>query len=38
MGLPEALLERARALAGGAHVGLEEVIASLEQREADLCA
>jgi DNA mismatch repair protein MutS2 len=36
MGLPEALLERARALAGGAHVGLEEVIASLEQRETDL--
>jgi DNA mismatch repair protein MutS2 len=36
MGLPEALLERARALAGGAHVGLEEVIASLEQRESDL--
>ena len=36
MGLPEPLLERARALAGGAHVGLEEVIASLEQRETDL--
>ena len=36
MGLPEALLERARALAGGAHVGLEEVIASLEQRESEL--
>ena len=30
MGLPATLLERARALAGGAHVGLEEVIASLE--------
>lgn len=36
MGLPEPLLERARALAGGAHVGLEQVIASLEQRETDL--
>ena len=36
MGLPEALLDRARALAGGAHVGLEQVIATLEQRETDL--
>ncbi len=36
MGLPPSLLERARALAGGAHVGLEEVIAALEQRESEL--
>jgi DNA mismatch repair protein MutS2 len=36
MGLPPALLARARELAGGASVGLEEVIATLETREAAL--
>ena len=36
MELPPALLERARELAGGAHLGLEQVIATLEIREADL--
>jgi DNA mismatch repair protein MutS2 len=36
MGLPEALLERARSLAGSSSVGLEAVIARLQAREADL--
>ncbi|HET6146267.1 MAG TPA: Smr/MutS family protein [Polyangia bacterium] len=36
MGLPEALLRRARELAGGVHLGLEQVIAALESRETDL--
>ena len=36
MGLPEALLERARTLAGGSSVGLESAIARLEAREAAL--
>jgi DNA mismatch repair protein MutS2 len=36
MGLPEPLLERARALAGASSVGLEAVIAELEVREAEL--
>jgi DNA mismatch repair protein MutS2 len=36
MGMPEALLERARALAGSSSVGLESVIARLQAREADL--
>src|SRR5262245_22517794 len=36
MGLPDALLERARALAGSSSVGLEAVIARLQAREADL--
>jgi DNA mismatch repair protein MutS2 len=36
MGLPGALLERARALAGGTTVALEEVIATLEAREEAL--
>jgi DNA mismatch repair protein MutS2 len=36
MGLPEALLERARALAGASSVGLEAVIARLQARESDL--
>ncbi|HXI55600.1 MAG TPA: Smr/MutS family protein, partial [Polyangia bacterium] len=36
MGLPDELLARARALAGDASVGLEEVIANLEAREAAL--
>jgi DNA mismatch repair protein MutS2 len=36
MGLPDALLERARALAGSSSVGLESVIARLQAREADL--
>jgi DNA mismatch repair protein MutS2 len=38
MGLPAALLERARALAGASTVGLETTIASLEAREAELAA
>ena len=36
MGLPEALLERARALAGASSVGLEAVIARLQVREGEL--
>jgi DNA mismatch repair protein MutS2 len=36
MGLPDALLERARALAGSSSVGLESVIARLQAREAEL--
>jgi DNA mismatch repair protein MutS2 len=36
MGLPDALLERARALAGASSVGLESVIARLQAREATL--
>ena len=36
MGLPEPLLERARALAGGSSVGLESAIARLEARESAL--
>src|SRR5262249_61393947 len=36
LGLPAPLLERARALAGAASVGLEAAIASLEAREAEL--
>jgi len=36
MGLPEPLLRRARELAGGVHLGLEQVIAALESREAEL--
>jgi DNA mismatch repair protein MutS2 len=36
MGLPDALLERARTLAGSSSVGLESVIARLQAREADL--
>ena len=36
MGLPEALLERARALAGSSSVGLESVIARLQARENEL--
>ncbi len=36
MGIPAAVLERATALAGGATVGLEEVIARLESRDAEL--
>ena len=36
MGLPDALLERARALAGSSSVGLESVIARLQAREANL--
>jgi hypothetical protein len=36
MGLPDALLERARALAGSSSVGLESVIARLQAREATL--
>jgi DNA mismatch repair protein MutS2 len=36
MGLPPALLDRARVLTGGAHEGLEQVIAALEAREAAL--
>jgi DNA mismatch repair protein MutS2 len=36
MGLPAALLERARELAGASSVGLESVIARLEAREAAL--
>jgi DNA mismatch repair protein MutS2 len=36
LGLPAALLDRARALAGGSSVGLEAVIGSLEAREAQL--
>jgi len=35
MGLPAALLDRARELAGGSSVGLEAVIARLEAREAE---
>jgi DNA mismatch repair protein MutS2 len=38
MGLPAALLERARALAGAATVGLEAAIATLEEREAEVAA
>jgi DNA mismatch repair protein MutS2 len=36
MGLPDALLERARALAGASSVGLESVIARLQARDAEL--
>ncbi|HMF43396.1 MAG TPA: Smr/MutS family protein, partial [Polyangia bacterium] len=36
MGLPDALLERARALAGESSVGLEAVIARLQARESEL--
>ena len=36
MGLPESVLARARELAGGTTVALEEVIATLEAREASL--
>jgi DNA mismatch repair protein MutS2 len=36
MGLPDALLDRARALAGESSVGLEAVIARLQARESDL--
>ena len=36
MGLPEPLLARARALAGGSSVGLESAITRLEAREASL--
>ena len=36
MGLPEGLLERARALAGASSVGLESVIARLQARESTL--
>jgi len=36
MGLPDALLERARALAGSSSVGLESVIARLQAREGEL--
>jgi DNA mismatch repair protein MutS2 len=36
MGLPLALLDRARELAGASSIGLEEVIANLEAREAAL--
>ncbi|HVZ72119.1 MAG TPA: Smr/MutS family protein [Polyangia bacterium] len=36
MGLPAALIERARALAGAASVGLEAAIATLEAREAEV--
>lgn len=36
MGLPDALLERARALAGQSSVGLESVIARLAARESEL--
>ncbi len=36
MGLPAPLLERARALAGAASVGLEAAIATLEAREAEV--
>ena len=36
MGLPDALLERARALAGASSVGLESVIARLQAREGEL--
>ena len=36
MGLPHALLERARELAGSSSVGLESVIARLQARESDL--
>ena len=36
MGLPARVLERARALAGGSTVALEDVIANLEAREAEL--
>lgn len=36
MGLPEELLARARELAGSASIGLEQVIANLEAREAAL--
>src|SRR5204862_6471108 len=36
MGLPESLLERARALAGASSVGLEAVIARLQVREGEL--
>ena len=38
MGLPPALVDRARSLAGAASVGLETTIASLEAREAELAA
>jgi DNA mismatch repair protein MutS2 len=38
MRMPPALVERARALAGGASVGLEATLASLAEREAELAA
>jgi len=38
MGLPRGLLARARALTGSASIGLEEVIAKLEAREAALAS
>jgi DNA mismatch repair protein MutS2 len=36
MGLPASMLDRARQLAGDVHLGLEQVIAALETREAEL--
>ena len=38
MGLPDRVLERARALVGGGSLGLEEVLRSLETREQALAA